>query len=102
MALLTTLTLSANGTVNFKAKNKRTGQNNRYTYIATGTFGSGTIAVNVSPDGSTYAPYAGATFTSAASGNIELNSDEINPSYGAFILTGATSPSITIRIYDNA
>lgn len=104
MALLDTLTLTANGTASVKLKNHRNNKPNDYTYIVTGGFGSGTIAVGVSVDDATYAPLAigGAplTFASAESETITINSDEKAPVYLGFTISGSTTPTVTISVYD--
>lgn len=105
MALINTLTLTNNGTVSMKCKNNRVGVPNTYTCIVYGTFGSGTVTVKVSADGSTYVNMiddgSTVTFTEGAGENFQVNSDEMNPVYLGFTLAGATSPNITIKIYDN-
>ena len=106
MALLATLTLTANGRESLRLYNHPTGQANRVSYIASGTFDSGTVSVQLSPDaGSTWvdnidngSPVA---FTAADARAIEANSDSNAPVVLGFNLTGATSPSITIKVYDN-
>ena len=107
--LLTTLTIDDNETVFFKLKNHNDGKPNRYTFLAYGgggnDFGGGTVAFNLSPDGTEMVPVTqsgtAVTFTEAYTGNIEANSDESNPVYAAFVMSGSTSPTVVIKIYDN-
>ncbi len=106
MALKATLTLTDNGTVSMKCKNGRTGVEPSYMSVAYGSFGGGTLKAQVSADG-------GTTFVdlinngdvvSGTSGFAEkffINSDETNPAILGFTLSGATAPSITIKIYDS-
>jgi hypothetical protein len=105
MALISTLTLTDNGTVSMKCKNNRVGASSTYTVIIYGTFGGGTITTKVSADGVTYVNMiddgSTVTFTSGAGENFQINSDENQPVYLGFTLAGATAPSITIKIYDN-
>ena len=109
MSLLTTLTIDANETALVKLKNHNDGKPNRFSFLAYGgggnNFGGGTIAVNVSPDGTTMIPAtegaAAITFTSNTSKNLDVNSDEREPVYIAFVMTGSTSPTVTIKVYDN-
>lgn len=105
MALIETLTLSANGRVFIKAKNARDGQTARYSFLADGDFGSGTIAVQVSGDGTTWISdindAGGLTFSADKAGNVDVESAENTPVHIGFNLTGATAPDITIRVYNN-
>jgi hypothetical protein len=109
MSLLTTLTIDANETALVKLKNHNDGKPNRFSFIAYGgggnDFGSGTVAVNVSPDSTIMIPATESgtaiTFTENTARNIEVNSDENEPVYLAFVMTGSTSPTVLIKVYDN-
>ena len=106
MSLIETLNFTTNERQFVKLKNHPTGQTNRVTYHAYGTFDSGTVAVQVSPDGGTtwidnIDAGSALTFSAAESRSIESNSDEQNPVYLGFNLTGATSPDLNITVYDN-
>jgi len=105
MSLIATLTLAANGTVSVKCKNNRNGIEPSYMAIVYGTFGSGTITAKVSADNVTFVDLINnGSDVSSTAGFAEkffINSDELNPVYLGFTLTGATAPSITIKVYDS-
>ncbi len=103
-----TLTASGNSIVNLT--NHR-GCRNIYTVHIYGTFGSGTVTVFTNPEGAVDAA-AGTTNdiavldsggtaiskTAKASFDFECNSDPENPIALKFILSGATNPSLRIRV----
>ena len=107
--LLTTLTINDNETVFFKLKNHNDGKPSMYTFLAYGgggnDFGGGTVAVNLSPDGTVMVPATqsgtAVTFTGGYTTNIEAYSDENNPVYAAFVMSGSASPTVIIKVYDN-
>lgn len=106
MSLLATLVFSNNGRQSVKLNNHRTGQANKFTYIAYGNFGSGSVAVELSPDaGTTWVANidagSGVSFSAADSRAVEVNSDGQEPVELGFNLSGATSPDLTIKVYDN-
>ena len=106
MALISTLTLTDNGTVSLKCKNGRTGVEPSYMSVVYGTFGGGTLTAKVSADaGATYVDLINnGDVVSGTSGFAEkffINSDEFAPAILGFTLTGATAPSITIKVYDS-
>jgi len=105
MALISTLTLTDNGTVSMKCKNGRTGVEPSYMAIVYGTFGGGTITAKVSADNSTFVDLinngSDVTSTAGFAEKFFINSDENSPVYLGFTLAGATAPSITIKIYDS-
>jgi hypothetical protein len=106
MALISTLTLAANGTVSMKCKNGRTGVEPSYMSVAYGTFGGGTLTAKVSADdGVTFVDLINnGDVVSGTAGFAEkffINSDELSPAILGFTLSGATTPSITIKIYDS-
>lgn len=64
-----------------------------YQVLASGTFGSGTLTLNLSPDGGT-TYYAAATLTAAGVMTVNVKSgDKVKVS-----LAGATSPDIDIAV----
>jgi len=105
MAKIATLNLTGNGRVSIKAKNGRVGVDAAYTIILYGNFGGGTITTQVSADGgSTFVNLiddgVAVTFTAGAGDNFRINSDELDPVFLGFNLVGATTPNITIKVYN--
>lgn len=105
MALLDTLTIDGNETVFVKCKNARNGRTQSYTAVLYGDFGSGTVTAQVSADGgSTYVNIqesgSDVTFTANGAKEFVINSDEMNPVYLAFTMSGSSSPDLVIRVYD--
>lgn len=105
MALVATLNITADGRVSTKLKNGRAGHTNQYTYIAVGTFGSGTVTVQVSPDGTNWVSNidngSTLTFTEADSNRIIAGSDEDQPVFLGFSMANSTNPNVTIYVYNN-
>lgn len=105
MALITTLTLEADGTVSIPCKNSRNGKASTYTVIAYGDFGGGTVTAQVSADaGVTYVDKINSgesvTFTEGFGEEFRINSDESAPVLLGFTLAGATAPTITFKVFD--
>lgn len=79
-----------------------------YTIWVYGTFSSGTVALQGSPDsgttfiGLTDNTNTAVTFTANGSRNLSLCNDPGVPIKLRFALTGAGSPSLTYKIYDDA
>lgn len=112
MAKIYNPTLTESGNAILNLKNHR-GTRNIYTVHIYGNFGGGTVTVFTNPAGSVSAA-AGTTNdialldtlgvaisrTVKSSFDFECNSDPQNPIALKFILTGATTPSLTIRVDD--
>lgn len=110
MAAIYNETISANGDVVLDLRNTR-GNRNIYTVHLTGTFGSGTVTAWTNPEGSA-AALAATTYdvalldgsgvaiskTSKAAFNFECNSDPQNPTVLKLTLSGATNPSIKVKV----
>ena len=62
------------------------------TVIAWGTFGGGTVAIQVSSDGTNWADHT--TFTAAGAADVDISA----AAYVRGNLTGATAPSLTLEI----
>lgn len=102
------VTISSNGDYKIGVAKR---PNNLDLYMATimvsGTWGGGTIAWKVSPDGGTtkltMKDASGTAYASTADDNFTINlgnGDTESPQFYAS-LTGATSPSLTITVFDN-
>lgn len=110
MSLILNQVLTANGTAIFDWRSHRGATPNMGTFAAYGTFGGGTVTLTVSFDGGvTYLPLqriigTAIIYTQDGYDNFQLMSSQ-NPiaTEGIKIkatLTGATTPSITMRAYD--
>lgn len=79
------------------------------TFVVSGTFGGGTFKLQISLDGGTtkvdLKDYSGANYSATADDNFNVELGGGNKLSDAPILygvlSGATSPSITVRIIDN-
>jgi hypothetical protein len=66
-------------------------QDRTYTFFASGTFGSGTVTLHISPDdGVTFVPLAASALTAAGSVTLPFRATAIRA-----VLAGATSPSLS-------
>jgi len=113
MARIYNTTLTADGNAIISLKNKRKDTREIYTVHVYGTFGGGTVTAFTNPAGAASAA-AGTTndisiknaygtdisSTVKFSFDFECNSDPTNPIALKFVLAGATSPSLTIRVDD--
>jgi len=104
MALIETLIIDANESVQISTKNGRNGILPRYTFVAFGDFSSGTLTVGVSADGGTTVVTdiadTALTFTADASRNLDICSTENDPIVIDFTMTGASTPDVTIKVYN--
>lgn len=112
MAVIWNSTITASGNTIMNLNNTR-GVRNIYTVHATGTFGGGTLTLFTNPEGSVAAA-AGTTYdvalldalgnpisyTSNGAFDFECNSDPEHPTVLKVILTGATSPSLKLKVCD--
>lgn len=64
------------------------------TIYAWGTFGGGTLTVEVSPNGTVWFPLTSPVFVAKGMSNIELKALKIK-----FTLAGATGPSINVVVF---
>ncbi len=110
MARIYSTALTASGNAYITLENTR-GNRNIYTVHLYGSFGGGTVTAFTNPAGLTSAQ-GGTTDdiaildasgtaiskTSKASFDFECNSDPVHPIILKFVLAGATSPSLTVRV----
>ena len=74
---------------------------NEYTVHAVGTFDSGTLTIETSPDGTNFTSVgANGVFTAANQVDLSILSDSDDPVLIRATLAGATSPDIDIFLYD--
>lgn len=111
MAKRTTQTLLANGTLALGAvRKKRDLDSWTGLFVAYGTWGSGTLTWQFSPDGGTtkltIKDLSGNDITSTADDNFLTNfatgSSNDDPIFLYATLAGATNPNIKVIVYDNS
>lgn len=97
--------ITGNERVTFELRPSRLGGLSNYTVSVSGTFGSGTVAFQMSPDGGTtwiaLSDASGAvTLTTDDVKQIQLESDSKTPAQLGFNMTGATSPDVDVIVYN--
>ena len=95
-------TLSADGsTDDINWYNHRNGKGTIGSFHGYGTFGSGTLRLQASPDGGTTWFNVGTnTLSSSGVFDFELPSDASNPLKLRGTITGSTTPSVAVEIWD--
>lgn len=106
MALISDLTITGNERAQSRVTNRRIGSAEIYTVIIDGDFGGGTIAAQISFDGTNWVAITdqigAVTFDADGARNFTINSDAQSPAYIGFNMTGATNPDVSIKIYNGA
>lgn len=108
MARLAQTTLTASGNTIITLSNER-GNRNIYTVQIWGTFGGGTVTAFTNGAGTAgsgttddiaiqNAAGVAISLTSKGSFDFECNSDPMHPNVLKIILTGATNPSLVVRV----
>lgn len=110
MALYTsTITGNGNTIVISGSHRRRDATDLLVTILTSGSHGGGTIAWNLSPDGGTTlipittSPGSAVTTTAATSFNVGLGNSSANSQNLSIVavMSGSTSPSVTVRAYTN-
>jgi len=96
-------TLTADGsTTGRKIYNSRMGKEDTYNVYVFGTFGSGTVTVETSPDSGTTYVSVGSDGVFTANGQVQLTlkSDAETPVLIRATIAGSTSPDVDITLFD--